>query len=139
MVKRCRIVKIVRFQPSREVVISVFRSRDRLRVVCVIVINVRGTPSMIYTDLSTSTSLPESLTIVDPNPLCIFILFLGDRRAIFLFSTTFPNNRSSYPKLGTSQGWCPYSCTQGSFFGDDVLDLFSVFQASNSLIFLMVS
>ena len=57
-----------------------------------IVINVRGTSSTNYTDLSTSAALPESVTIVDHNPLCIFILFLGDRRAIFLFSTTFPNS-----------------------------------------------
>ena len=38
---------------------------------------------MIYADSSTSVALPESVTIVDHNPLCIFILFLGDHRATF--------------------------------------------------------
>ena len=72
--------------------LSVFHSRDFSRAVHGIFIDVRGTPSMIYTDSSTSAALLESVTIVYPNLLCMFILFLGDRRAKFLFSTTFPNS-----------------------------------------------
>ena len=71
----------VRLQPSIEVVLLVFRSRDRSRTVHGIVINVCGTPSTIYTDSSTYATLLESVTIIDPNLLCIFIMFLGDRRA----------------------------------------------------------
>ena len=43
--------------------------------------------------------------------------------------------RGTSPKLGTSQGWCPYPCTQVSFFGDDgdeVVGLSSVFQHKGS-------
>ena len=52
---------------------------------------------MIYTDSSTSAALPESVTIFDHNPLCIFILFLDDRRAIFCFLLRFPTSTAIDP------------------------------------------
>ena len=71
--------------------LSVFHSRDRSLAVRRIII-VQGTSSMMHTDSSTSAALSESIMIGDHNLLCIFILFLGVRGAIFLFSTTFPNS-----------------------------------------------
>ena len=93
MAKRCRIVKIVCLQPSREVVLSVFRFRDRLRVVCRIVINGLRDSKYDLHRLVYFRYTSVSVTIIDPNPICIFILFLGVCRAnIFLFYTTFPKS-----------------------------------------------
>ena len=71
--------------------LSVFCSRDRSRAVHGIVINGSRDSKYDLHRLVYFRCTPESVTIVDPNPVCIFILFLGDRRAIFFcFLLRFP-------------------------------------------------
>ena len=79
-------------QPSIEVVLLVFCLRDHLWVV-------HGIVHLWFEGLQVRSTLTCVLPLHsgvgndrDPNLICIFILFLGDRRAIFLFSTTFPNS-----------------------------------------------
>ena len=63
--------------------LSVFCSRDHSRAVRGIVINGSRDSKYDLHQLVYFRCTPESVTIIDPNPICIFILFLGDRRAIF--------------------------------------------------------
>ena len=102
-----------------------------------IVTGIQGTPNTIYTDSSTSAALPESVTIIDPNPICIFMLFLGDRRTSFCFILCFPTS----PRLGlvlvvclaSSEGVC--RCVSG---GSRMIHFVVVFGGSARILSLFV-